>query len=50
MNKFLFICSILLYSISQAQGTFTTNNDEMERIVDRWEIKNKSFYTNFNRQ
>lgn len=48
MHKYLFICSAFLYSISQAQGTFTTNNDEIERIVDRWEIKNKSFYTNFN--
>jgi hypothetical protein len=50
MNKFIFAFFLILFygSDVKAQGTFTTNNEEIERIVDRWEIKNKAFYTNFN--
>jgi hypothetical protein len=50
MNKFIIAFFLILFygSDVKAQGTFTTNNEEIERIVDRWEIKNKAFYTNFN--
>jgi hypothetical protein len=50
MNKFIFALFLILFFDSNvnAQGTFTTNNEEMERIVDRWEIKNKDYFANFN--
>ena len=48
MYKYVLVCFVFLSLISHAQGTFTTNNDEMERIMDRWEIKNKGYFANFN--
>jgi hypothetical protein len=50
MNKFIYALFLILFFDSNvnAQGTFTTNNDEMERIMDRWEIKNKGYFANFN--